>query len=234
MKLLVALLCGGLWLTPARADWFLSDAVKATIAKAEAGDVQAQFRVANAYDFGKGAPHDEDVALQWYRKAAEQGHVEAMNSIGSLLQAQKRYAEARSWFEKAAAHGHALATNNLAYLYDLGLGVSQDRQRGFELYTKAADLGWAEAMWNLANMYGAGQVGPVDLGMACVWTYRAERYAQPGDRVLRKRLAQVKPQLLKALSDEQLDTCLKQYEAWTPHGSEPVSPSAGVFESFWI
>ena len=106
-----------------------SPQVEALIAQADAGDIDAQFLVASAYDTGQGVQRNGVAATKYYRMAAERGHAEAQNSVGSGLQAEKRYAEALPWYERASAQGHALATNNLAYLYDLGLGVKQDRQR---------------------------------------------------------------------------------------------------------
>ena len=200
----------------ALADWFLSSEIKALITKAEAGETSAQFLVGSAYDSGNGAPRDGNEAMKWYRMAAERGHVEAQNSVGSGLQAEKRYEEALPWYEKASAQGHALATNNLAYLYDLGLGVKQDRRKGFELYSRAADLGWPEAMWNIANMYGAGQLGDIDMVSACAWTKRAQKFSAPQERRLQSHLSRVIPQLERMLSPEQLASCNQQAENWAP------------------
>lgn len=205
-----------LYADSASADWFLSSDTKALIAKAEAGDIEAQFRVGGAYDSGKGAPRDKGIAMKWYRMAAEAGNADAQNSMGSILQEEGKYAEAMAWFEKAAAQGHAQATNNEAYLYDLGLGVPQDRKKGFDLYSRAADLGFAEAMWNIANMYGAGQLGPVDLVTACVWTYRAWRFVGPNDKKLSAYLEKILPQLTDRLKMEELASCREQAISWTP------------------
>ena len=207
----------------ASADWFLSSDTKALIAKAERGDIDAQLRVGAAYDRGTGAPRDRVAALKWYRMAAEAGNAEAQNSVGSILQEDRNYIEALAWYEKAAAQGHAQATNSEAYLYDMGLGVPQDRKRGFALYSRAADLGFAEAMWNLANMYGAGQLGPADPHMACVWTYRAMRFAGPDDQRLSAYLVKVLPQLESRLGTERLASCREQADAWKPehHESTP-------------
>lgn len=202
------------------ADWFTSSETKELITKADAGDVDAQFRVGNAYDFANGAPHSVENAIKYYRLAAEQGHVEAQNSLASVFQAEKNYAEAKTWYARAAAQGHPLATNSLAYLYDLGLGVPQDRAKGFELYTRAADLGWAEAMWNIANMYGAGQLGKTDMMMACVWTVRAQRFAENQNPRLSAHLSRVLPQLGKTLSGEEWATCQQQGNSWSP---QPVT-----------
>ena len=184
--------------------------------KADAGDRQAQFRLGSAYDSGTGVPRDGAEAMKWYLRAAEAGYAEAQNSVGSGLQAEKRYEEARIWYERAAAQGHALAINNLAYLHDLGLGVKQDRQKGFDLYNRAADLGWAEAMWNLANMYGAGQLGEKDLDMACVWTFRAVRFVNPKDRQRFAPAFRAAGFFERQLPAERLSACKQKSEAWMP------------------
>jgi uncharacterized protein len=199
------------------ADWFTSPEIKELITKADAGDKEAQFHVGSAYDFGQGAPHSGDKAMKYYRLAAEQGHAEAQNSVGSGLQAEKHYSEALTWYERASVQNHALATNNLAYLYDLGLGVKQDRQKGFEIYSKAADLGWAESMWNIANMYGAGQLGKTDLVMACIWIVRADRYASSGNaEVIRTHVKRVMPQLQNKLATHEFSKCQEDGNSWTP------------------
>lgn len=191
--------------------------VEDLLQKAKAGDMSAQFRLANAYDNGSGVPRDGKEAMRWYKAAAEQGYAEAQNSVGSGLQAEKNYAEARAWYEKAAARNHALATNNLAYLYDMGLGVPQDRQKAFSLYSRAADLGWPEAMWNIANMYGAGQLGqPPDLLSACVWALRAGKFAAPAERQLLSQVNRVTPLMERRLSSAQMMSCREQAESWTP------------------
>ena len=190
------------------------------IKKAETGDAQAQFRLGSAYETGQGVGRDAGEAEKWYRRAAEAGLAEAQNSVGSILQARGQFTEALPWYEKASNQGHALATNNLAYLYDLGRGVTQDRRKGFELYSKAAELGWAEAMWNLANMYGAGQLGHVDLVAACTWTVRAQRFADPNNRALQGHIRRVMPQLQRMLSAEQLATCKQDGESWMPQAKK--------------
>lgn len=201
---------------PATADRFLSEETKALIVKAEAGDAEAQIQVALAYDVGKGAPQDRSNAMKWYRVAAEGGNVEAQNSLGSMFQEGKEYRDALFWYEKAASQGHAQATNSAAYLYDTGLGTPQDRHKGFELYSRAADLGWAEAMWNIANMYGAGQLGKVDERMACVWIVRASRFSGAREKRLSVHLANILPKLERSLTPDDLASCREQGNTWSP------------------
>lgn len=114
---------------------------------------------------------------------------------------------------------------NLAYLYDLGLGVKQDRRRAFELYSRAADLGWAEAMWNIANMYGAGQLGQPDLVAACTWTVRTQRFADLKHQALQAHIRRVVPQLERMLTSDQLATCRKDGESWMPQARKGTTDS---------
>ena len=152
------------------------------------------------------------------KTAALSGDAEAQNSMGSYAQEGKRYEEARGWYEKAAAQNHPLALNSLGYLYDLGLGVPQDRRRGLDYYMRAANLGEAEAMWNIANMYGAGQLGQKDMVAACIWVYRTQRFAAPGSRVDRPSQDGV-AYVRRVLSADDLQRCQKETLDWAPAGA---------------
>ena len=198
------------------ADWFTSSETKELITKADAGDKDAQFKVGYAYDSGNGAPSSSDNAKKYYRMAAQHGHVEAQNSLGSMYQAEKNYIEAKSWYELAFAQNHPMATNSLGQLYDLGLGIPQDRNKGFELYSRSADLGHARAMWNLAIMYGGGQIGKPDMLMACFWTVRAQKYAGNQDPQLLSYLDRAYPQIKNNLSGKDLTTCQQEANTWSP------------------
>ena len=160
--------------------------------------------------------------MKYYLMAAEQGHAEAQNSVGSGLQAEKRYSEARIWYERSSAQENAVATNNLAYLYDLGLGVPQDRKKGFELYTKSAELGWPEAMWNLANIYGAGQIDKPDIMQACIWVSRAGRFAGDNHSNLSVLASRAMLRLQKVLTEDQFTKCNLESSLWTP-GLTPIN-----------
>lgn len=187
-------------------------------ARAAAGDAGAQWTLGAMYDYGRGAARDPVQAMRWYRLSAEQGYADAQNSVGSLLQEARRFDEALPWYLKAAAQRHPQAINSLGYLHDLGLGVPQDRNKGFELYRQSAELGWSEAMWNLANMYGAGQLGQPDLLMACVWSARAGRFARPSQKDILAHVERVMPILEKSLPADQLASCRQQAGAWSPAG----------------
>jgi len=212
---LLALIITGL--TACKSLPVFSSPDRALIEQAEAGDIDAQFRLASAYDTGAGFLGNGNNAKKWYLKAANAGHVEAQNSIGSIYQAEKRYTEAMSWYQKAADQKHALAINNMAYLYDLGLGVPQDRQKGHDLYMQSASLGWAEAMFNLANMYGAGQLGEVDYHKAYVWCSRSKKYAEPGSYTVQERSSQCLEYLKDKLPPEKIAQAKIEASNWAPN-----------------
>lgn len=194
----------------------LSPEMQKELTKAGKGDAQAQFRLAVAYNTGKGAPRDAKEALKWYQAAAERGHAEAQNRVGTGLLAERRFAEALPWFEKAAAQEHPAATNNLATHYDLGLGADQDRKKAFDLYLKAADLGWPEAMGHLSMAYEEGQVVKRDAHLSCVWTYRANKHAGTENEMLLAILGGKIAKLESSMPKKQLANCKKQATAWSP------------------
>jgi hypothetical protein len=194
----------------------ISPEIQSLINEANKGNSEAQFKVGSAYDTGNGAPRNGSEAMKWYLMAANNGNAEAQNSVGSGLQADEKFEEARGWYEKAAAQNHALATNNLAYFYDMGLSVKQDRNKGAELYLKSANLGWAEAMWNLANMYGAGQLGKKDMYSACIWSLRANKYAEPNNESLLQQLKGIRQYLKKNMPSQDFEKCNLESEKWSP------------------
>lgn len=49
---------------------------------AEQGDAEAQFTLGYRYRYGKKAKKNFAKAIEWYTKAAEQGHSPAQNNLG--------------------------------------------------------------------------------------------------------------------------------------------------------
>jgi TPR repeat protein len=57
-----------------------------------------------AYRSGRGVKQNYEEAVKWLRKAAEQGHARALDSLGSMYSqgdgVEKNYEEAVKWLEK--------------------------------------------------------------------------------------------------------------------------------------
>ncbi len=122
--------------------------------RAEAGDAQAQFELGRGYEEGRGLPQNEDLAVKWYRKAAEQGHAAAQNTVGVFYRLgrgglEKDKAEAVNWYRRAARQGHAAAMFNLGASYYNGDGVPVDTTAAyvwFALAERAGDSSGREAV----------------------------------------------------------------------------------------
>ena len=75
-------------------------------------------------------PQDYAQAVQWDRKAAEQGLAEAEVYLGLMYEngtgIPQDYSQAVQWYRKAAEQGLAAAQNNLGLMYYDGRGVTRD------------------------------------------------------------------------------------------------------------
>jgi len=88
---------------------------------AEQGDGEAQNRIGEMYEFGYGVSRDNDKALEWFRKAAEQDVVAAWHNVGRSYNfgtgVAQDYAEAEKWYRKAAEQGYMESMFFLGTLY---------------------------------------------------------------------------------------------------------------------
>ncbi len=85
-------------------------------AKADNGDVEAQYELGWRHALGHSAPEDEAEAIRWLRKAAENGHGLAQNNLGARYLAGEGVpcdrVEAYKWFHLAAENGDRKAGKN--------------------------------------------------------------------------------------------------------------------------
>jgi S1-C subfamily serine protease len=120
-------------------------------AKAEGGDVEAQFQLAMMYDLGIGTPKSYTESGKWYLKAASGGVAEAQFQLGVRYyehgkKAKENYVTAFSWFFKAASQGMAEAQHNIALMYQLGRGAPTNRIEAYKWYLIAAAQGYPKAL----------------------------------------------------------------------------------------
>ena len=87
---------------------------------ADAGEARAQYSLGRMYQDGQGFTQNDEVAVLWYRLAAEQGHGGALNGLGFMYRNGKGvtldYIQAHMWWDIAASQGANHAAQNL---YDL-------------------------------------------------------------------------------------------------------------------
>lgn len=145
-----------------------------TKARAEAGDVDAQYQLAKLYSSGKGTAKNEVVGVTWFRRVASQNDARGQSMLGVMYTngrgVERDYDLAISWFRKAAAQNSAHAKYNLGYMYAVGKGVPQDQVKAFAWYLEAANQNDAGSQRIIADRYAAGRGVDKDLVKAYAWT----------------------------------------------------------------
>jgi uncharacterized protein len=109
------------------------------IRAAESGDARDQYRVGAAFL----SMRDEAQALEWFKRAAAQGHREARAHVASeLLYGDERdRAEARSMYRALAEEGHQASQARLGFLSKNGVGGEQDLIEAYKWFIIAAETG---------------------------------------------------------------------------------------------
>lgn len=122
--------------------------------------------MATMYYKGQGVKQDYAKALYLYKKAAEQGHIASVITVGNMYEygqgTRADYAVAMQWYKKAADQGYASAQKAVGDLYRLGRGVAKDDAQAAGWYKKAADQNFAEAQCQLGYMTLRGRGVPAD------------------------------------------------------------------------
>ena len=118
------------------------------------GDADAQFNLGQAYKLGRGVPTDPAQALAWFKRAADQGHLQAEDNYGIGLFQANREAEALPYLERSAARGEPRAQLVLGTMLFNGDGVRADYPRAYALMTRASQAGLPSASQSLAQMDG--------------------------------------------------------------------------------
>ena len=121
-----------------------SDYIQDLKRDADSGDAIAQNNYGYALITGDGVQENDDLGIEYIRKAANQGQVNAMTTLGWNYFSgedgvKKDFDKAIYWTKKAADLGtHGMPTYNLGLFYFQGLaGLPQD-------------LNQAKSKWNLA------------------------------------------------------------------------------------
>ncbi|GAB5488744.1 MAG: hypothetical protein Pars2KO_23140 [Parasphingorhabdus sp.] len=119
---------------------------------ASKGDADAQFNLAQAYKLGRGVPQDLSQAENWYKRAADQGHLQANDNYGLILFQNNRRSEAQPYLMQSAARGEPRAQYVLGTGHFNGDFVEKDWIKAYALMTRASAQGLPQATSNLAQM----------------------------------------------------------------------------------
>lgn len=121
----------------------------------------------------RGSAKDDQQAVAWYRKAAEQGDAQAQYVLGLMYFDGRGVVQddqqAQAWYRKAAEQGYASAQVNLGLMHVSGRGVPKDDAQAVAWLRKAADQGNPYGQHGLGLMYMVGRGLPKDNELAYFW-----------------------------------------------------------------
>jgi TPR repeat protein len=141
--------------------------------KAKLSKPQTQNDLGFMYEKGMGVVRNHGKAVEWYRKAAEQGYAMAQYNLGVQYSkgqgVAQNNAEAIKWYHRAAEQGYVTAQYHLGARYREGLGVAQNYAEAAKWYRKAAEQGHAEAQFLLGALYYGGQGVTQNYSVAYLW-----------------------------------------------------------------
>lgn len=130
------------------------------------------------YYYGRGGPHDYKEAAKYFLKAAQQGEANAQFRLSYMCEhgmgVEQNYTRALYWFRKFSVQGPKFEQNrikehDLKLLSQISLGdprgqceygdIYKDQfnyREAIKWYSKAAEQGFADALYKLGRMYGYG------------------------------------------------------------------------------
>ena len=135
--------------------WQQGDYVKAVAIwqpLAQSGDPDAQFNMGQACKLGRGVKTDPSAAIDWYGKAARQGHARAEDNLGLLMFQQGDRAGALPYLQRAAERGEPRAQYIVGTALFNGDLTAKNWVRAYALMTRASESGLAQATASLRQM----------------------------------------------------------------------------------
>ena len=153
---------------------------------ADQGDADAQYEIGEHY-----SPNDDELAVEWYRKAAEQGHVNAQYVLSWQMLNERDYTkaekeESEKWERMAAEGGHPEAQYSIGCSFFSGpfldniyrrqaladednAEANVDNIEAVKWFIKSAKQGDICAQNALGNAYYYGTGVPQDYSLAFEW-----------------------------------------------------------------
>lgn len=154
---------------------------------AQAGDAAVQWQLGQMLQWGR-----RKEALTWLRKAAAQGHEEALLQLANMLlqdpAPEENQKEAVRWLRKAAERGSLKATVALGDTLFLRIAGVANQRQGVTWYRRAAEKGDASAQERLGMALHLGMGVERDASQAYVWSLKA---AQAGELMAQLQVAEM-------------------------------------------
>ncbi|WP_114228122.1 MULTISPECIES: SPOR domain-containing protein [Sphingomonas] len=119
---------------------------------AKSGDAEANYRLAEAYQTGRGVPVNILRARQLYGRAAKECHAPAQASLALLDISSGRKASALKLLRAASANNEPRALLFYGLALFNGDGVPLERERGYAMVKRSVALGLVDAEQTLSEM----------------------------------------------------------------------------------
>lgn len=169
-------------------------------------------RIGDMYQKGDDLPQSSSKALDWYRKAAENGGGPVRIKLANLLldgpNATSSYGEVHGLCEKAANLHFSPGAYCMGQLYDHGLGVERDLPKAARWFSEAASMGNGLAALRLGEMYWKGEGLKQDKISAYEFIYLASTSDMPEAK-------QEKDRLEKELTPKEMEKGKAKVVEWT-------------------
>jgi len=127
-------------------DYAWQDRFNNTMAEAMKDDVNAQFKVGEMFEKGRGTPMNLKQALTWYSKAAKQYHMKSRYRLGYLhfhgIGVPVNKTKAYTYLKIPAQNGDVRAQYYLGRLYATGQGVEKDAAKALSWYRRSSSGGY--------------------------------------------------------------------------------------------
>ena len=179
-----------------------------------AGLAEGYYNVGVCYEIGMGTAVDQARAFTNFEKSAELGLSQGLYKLASVYFTGVGTEKNEPWgvelLGRAAAAGHSQASNDLGVVaFEGNYGQPKDMNRAFEYFTRAAELGNAEAMKNLAVFFRDGLGRPADPAQELKW-YALARLAGYPAAPLNAAIEKVKG----LMTEEQVQQVESEAQAW--------------------
>lgn len=155
--------------TPSLAGDLWTNLFNERMAQAQQGSMDAQFEIAAMYENGRGVALDRAAAVEWYNKAAAQGHSRAAGAVARIQDNERRFAKT----QKQAETDDLEAQYSLGNMYLTGTGVTLDLGSAQLWLNRAAARGHIKAQFKLAHLYYVDLGDRTDYRAAFEWFSKA-------------------------------------------------------------
>lgn len=149
-----------------------------TIARAIAGEIEAQYQVAIMYEYGHSIKKDDKKAIFWYLKACDQGHPSALEHMIEVYETgiivNRNPKQAFNFAEQLSKSTSPFAWLKLADYYLRGFGTKKNRRKALTCFKNAAEYQSVYANEMLAKGYKEGLFGFPNYKKARYYANQAE------------------------------------------------------------